>query len=248
MKLYALSNPLMRGDPPGDLKPLQSALRAAKLYLGSIDDVFGQGTANACYRAKYRLGYPMSAVNHTGGQQLLNYLRGTDPLPPLYILRRHARGFGISRNDRIRDKIVTYARWGAVNKYAIHYAQVRPMDHLNAVQALPWTTDCSEFVTTIYKWAGAPDPNGRGYDGLGYTGTMLDHGVSLPLHSAKRGDAVIWGWSPGHHTAVLIEDGSNGDPLIVSHGSERGPLELRLSAENMAQHGRPMTFKRYLSD
>lgn len=248
MRLYALANPLMRGNPPGDLKPLQAALCKARLYLGPIDDIFGPATADACFRAKYRLGYPMSAVNHTGGQQLLNYLRGADALPPLFVLRRHARGFGLTRNQQIREKIVAYARWGVTNNQAIHYAETRPMDHLNQVQALPWTTDCSEFVTTIYKWAGAPDPNGMGYSGWGYTGTMLDHGVSVPLHSVKAGDAVIWGVSPGHHTAVFVEDGTVADPLIVSHGSEAGPSLERLSAETAAQGYRPMTFKRYLSD
>jgi hypothetical protein len=243
MKLYALANPLMRGD---DLKSLQTALARARIYVGPVDGVFGKGTADACYRAKYRLGFPIKAVNHTGGQQLLNFLNGTKALPPTFVVRRHARGFGISAADRIRARIVDYARWGAENTYQIHYAQVRPMDHLNKPQVLPWYTDCSEFVTTIYHWAGAPDPNGFGYNGYGFTGTMLDHGVSIPLFQVKKGDVVIWGAPPGHHTAVFVEDGS-ADPLIVSHGSERGPLLLRLSQENLAQHGRGMTFKRYLS-
>lgn len=245
MKTYCVANPLFHAE---EIKPLQVALKSAKLYNGSVDGTFGAGTGDACYRAKYRLGYAMSAVNHCGGQQLLNYLNGTDALPVAYRLRRRARGFGISSGDRQRERIVTFARWGALNTAAIHYAQVRPMDHLNMVEALPWTTDCSEFVTTIYKWAGAPDPNGRGYDGLGYTGTMLDHGVSIPLFQVRKGDVVIWGSFPGHHTAVFTEDGSAGDPLIVSHGSERGPLELRLSNENAAQGGRPTTFKRYVAD
>lgn len=244
MKTYCLTNPLAHAE---EIKRLQGALKFAKLYSGPIDGTFGAGTADACHRAKYRLGYPLSAVNHCGGQTLLDYLTGAVHLPPLYVIRRHARGFGISKNDQIREKIITYARWGALNTAAIHYAQVRPMDHLNLVEALPWTTDCSEFVTTVYKWAGAPDPNGRGFDGLGYTGTMLDHGVTIPLFQVRKGDVVIWGSFPGHHTAVFVEDGSSGDPLIVSHGSERGPLELRLSQETAAQGGRLATYKRYFS-
>lgn len=244
MKIYALTNPLMHG---ADLKPLQAALAKARIYNGPIDGTFGKGTADACYRAKFRLGYPLKSVTHTGGQQLLNFLNGSKKLPPLFVVRRHARGFGISAADRTREKIVEYARWGAINTYQIHYAQVRPMDHLNKQQVLPWYTDCSEFVTTIYHWAKAPDPNGFGYNGYGFTGSMLDHGVSIPLAQVKAGDVVIWGYAPGHHTAVFVEAGVHGDPLIVSHGSERGPLELRLSAENLAQRGRTMTFKRYLS-
>jgi hypothetical protein len=244
MKVYALTNPLMHGE---DLKPLQTALAKTRIYQGPIDGVFGKGTADACYRAKYRLGYPIKSVTHTGGQQLLNFLNGSRPLPPFFVARRHVRGFGISANDRMRAKIVEYAKWGAENTFQIHYAQVRPMDHLNKVKALPWYTDCSEFVTTVYHWAGAPDPNGLGYNGYGYTGTMLDHGASIPLFQVKPGDVVIWGWSPGHHTAVFVESGEKPDPLIVSHGSERGPLLIPLSSENLAQNGRPMTFKRYLA-
>lgn len=243
MKVYALTNPLMHGE---DLKPLQTALAKARIYIGPIDGIFGQGTADACYRAKYRLGYPLKAVIRTGGQDLLNFLNGTKQLPPLYIVRRHARGYGISATDRIRGRIVDYAQWGAENTFQIHYAQVRPMDHLNKVKALPWYTDCSEFVTTVYHWAGAPDPNGLGYNGYGFTGSMLDHGVSIPRYQIKPGDVVIWGWAPGHHTAVFVESGEKTDPMIVSHGSESGPLLIPLSAENNAQGGRPMTFKRYL--
>jgi hypothetical protein len=243
MNTICVVNPLVKSP---EIVPLQKALKAAKLYNGPLDGIFGQGTGDACYRAKWRLGYPSSAVNHCGGQTLLDYLTGSKALPPTFVFRRHLRGYGISASDRMRQKIVAFAKWGAVNTAQIHYAQVRPMDHLNKVQALPWTTDCSEFVTTIYKWAGAPDPNGFGYNGYGFTGTMLDHGVSIPLFQVQPGDVVIWGSAPGHHTAVFIEAGTSGDPEIVSHGSERGPLQMLLSTENHAQGGRLMTFKRYL--
>lgn len=240
----------MKGQPPGDLIPLQQALAHIRLYSGAIDDVFGAGTGQACKSAWYRLGAPLASCTPHGDQDLLNLLRGTTPLPPLWILRRHARGFGISTNDRIRDKIVSHAKWAAANEPSIHYAQYRPMDHLNKVRALPWTTDCSEFVTTIYHWSGAPDPNGMGYNGYGYTGTLLERGTPVAIYQVRRGDLVIWGAFPGHHTAVFVEDANSShiDPWIVSHGSERGPLELRLSSENRAQGGRPMSFRRYISD
>ena len=38
--------------------------------------------------------------------------------------------------------------------------------------ALPLTTGCSGFVTICFYEAGAPDPNGLDYSGLGYTGTL----------------------------------------------------------------------------
>lgn len=88
----------------------------------------------------------------------------------------------------------------------------------------PNYADCSAYVTWCL-WCGLhhylqPDVvNGQRWL-AGYTGTMLRHGrvVSQPL----PGDAVIYGhgW-PGEHTALYTGGG-----LVVSHGSEAGPLLL----------------------
>jgi cell wall-associated NlpC family hydrolase len=96
-------------------------------------------------------------------------------------------------------------------------------------QVLPLTTDCSGFATLCYFVAGAPDPNGLGYSGAGWTGTMLRHMGSVEPSEARRGDLVVWGAYPGRHVAILIERGD--DPLLCSHGSERGPIAIRYSEE-----------------
>lgn len=66
----------------------------------------------------------------------------------------------------------------------VHYGQVRPMRtvHLSVSQLDTLlanhgsvTMDCSESVTCLCKWAGLHDPNGLGYDGQGFTGTLLGH-------------------------------------------------------------------------
>jgi hypothetical protein len=238
MRTYSLTNPLQHGD---DLKPLQTALHTTKLYGGPIDGVFGVGTADACKRAKYRLGYPIKAVERTGGQTLLDYLNGSKPLPLAYRLRRHARGYGISREDRLRQKIVAAARRGVADEPQIHYAQIRPMP---ASWYLPMTTDCSGFVTLCYRVAGAKDPNGLAFNGEGYTGTLLDHGESIPLWQAKPGDLVVWGSFPGHHVAVIADIANPADPQLVSHGSEKGPIFVSLLVETAAQR-RPYVVKRY---
>ncbi len=94
-------------------------------------------------------------------------------------------------------------------------------------RSLPLTTDCSGFVTLCYYLAGAPDPNGLGYSGAGWTGTMLRHLV--PTASLRPADVVVWGEYPGHHCALVLEPG--GDPLLCSHGRELGPLAIRYSDE-----------------
>jgi cell wall-associated NlpC family hydrolase len=123
-----------------------------------------------------------------------------------------------------RRKIVAAARWGIANEPRIHYGEIRPIPF---GRALPLTTDCSGFVTVCYFLAGAPDPNGLAYSGAGYTGTLLGH---LPhVAAARAGDLVVWGSYPGRHCAIVLEAGH--DPLLASHGSERGPIAIRFSEE-----------------
>lgn len=131
----------------------------------------------------------------------------------------------------------------------IHYAEIRPMRtiHMNENvmrfkldQDGAITMDCSEAVTCLCKWAGLHDPNGLSYDGAGFTGTLLQH---LPHYSkpslAMVGALVVFGPGSGEHVCMVLERGQN--PLLFSHGMERGPLAIRLSAERK-WHNLPVTF------
>jgi cell wall-associated NlpC family hydrolase len=111
-------------------------------------------------------------------------------------------------------RIVAAARWGIANEPRIHYGEARPFP---LTRLLPLTTDCSGFVTLCYYLAGAPDPNGLGYNGQGWTGTLLGH--LGPTVFLLPGDIVVWGEYPGHHCALVLEAGD--DPLMCSHGRER---------------------------
>jgi hypothetical protein len=126
----------------------------------------------------------------------------------------------------VRRGIVAAARWGIRNEARIHYAQIRPIP---LRRALPLTTDCSGFATLCYYLAGAPDPNGLDYSGHGWTGTLLENMENIDRRAVKAGDLVVWGEYPGHHCAIVLEPGD--DPRLVSHGQERGPLEIRFSTE-----------------
>ena len=46
-------------------------------------------------------------------------------------------------------------------------------------------------MTLCYKAAGAPDPNGNGYDGTGYTGTLVQQGRWTD--DPEPGDLVFYG-------------------------------------------------------
>jgi len=131
----------------------------------------------------------------------------------------------------------------------IHYAQIRPMRTVALSEAQldtllnhghGITMDCSEAVTCLCKWAGLHDPNGLGYDGSGFTGTMLAH---LPHYSnptaAGIGALCVYGPPPGDHVAMVMQPGD--DPVMWSHGGEGGPLRVRWSVERAA-HRKPYTF------
>jgi cell wall-associated NlpC family hydrolase len=145
-----------------------------------------------------------------------------------------------------RAEIVAYWRWTIANEAKWHYAQERPMERLHdkkGLQQLPRTADCSEHFTDGYAFAGALDPNGANFAGTGFTGTLIANGYQVPKSEAQPGDAVIFGSNPGHHVCGVLVPGD--DPLLVSHGQERGPFAIRFSQEAAFQSG-PARFFRYL--
>jgi hypothetical protein len=126
------------------------------------------------------------------------------------------------------------------NAAQIHYLEVRPIRGLHQPRALPITTDCSGFVTLCFAWAGAADPNGLGYDGSGYTGTLLSHCVAVK-EEPQIGDLVIFGPGNGEHVATVINPAQ--PVTLVSHGTAAGPHEIALR-EEAAMHHAPIRFVR----
>lgn len=106
--------------------------------------------------------------------------------------------------------------------------------------------DCSEMVTELSRWVGLDDPNGLGYRYAGYTGTMLRNprlkhylnprgagvGAIGVYYSARKPDGI--------HAVMVRKPGRN--PVVFSHGSERGPLFLTLEAEHAYHAGESFTF------
>lgn len=101
-----------------------------------------------------------------------------------------------------------------------HYTQTRPYAGTVAL----WRTqggDCSGTSILIYKEAGCPDPNGTGYDGSGYTGSLDKQGVHVEPAQTAPGDLCFYGPGSSEHVTVAIGGG-----MCVSHGSEGGPRTL----------------------
>lgn len=107
-----------------------------------------------------------------------------------------------------RAAIVQAAKKALRTSNRYRYARVRPMpDTLfpsNFVALI--LTDCSGFATLCYKAAGAPDPNGLGYNGAGWTGTLAAHGRRT--NDPQPGDLCFYGTAPPfNHVAVYIGGG-----------------------------------------
>jgi hypothetical protein len=131
----------------------------------------------------------------------------------------------IPKKKTKRDVIVATAILGYNKRSLINYTQSSlRMDgvkhHIHPPQVPHWE-DCSSFATWCYWVAGASDPNGLGYSGLGFTGTLATQGrrVSTP----KPGDLGLYGFFPYHHVVVYIGNGR-----CISHGSSVGPLLLNV--------------------
>jgi peptidoglycan hydrolase-like protein with peptidoglycan-binding domain len=236
-----LTNPFMKGD---DVRQMQQLLESHGFPCGGIDGEYGPATAEATKRAKFALGYPQPKVDGAFGPVLLGLLTGTIKTPADYAKRAQARKAQLTRHGGFRAAIVEHGRWGIAHEPQIHYQQSRPIDGLGHPRKLPLNTDCSGFVTDCYNWAGAPDPNGRKYNGEGFTGTLLATGRRITKSQARPGDLVVYGPGTGHHVCMVLEAGE--DPLLVSHGQEKGPLAIRHSAEVAAQPP-PVTFLSYLN-
>lgn len=131
----------------------------------------------------------------------------------------------LSTADLKRQKIVSTAMHGYNNRYGIHYTQsgLRMQGVRQKIRppAYPRYEDCSSFATWCYWVAGVSDPNGLGYSGYGYTGTLARHGVRISTAQMKPGDLIFYGWFPHNHVTIYVGNGR-----CVSHGSESGPVLL----------------------
>jgi hypothetical protein len=85
----------------------------------------------------------------------------------------------------------------------------------------------------IYEAAGFDDPNGRGYDGYGYTGTLVAHGRAVKRSEIQPCDLVFYGsasprpgfpaGAPTHVGMVMDRAGA-----IFTFGSDPGPSFRRI--------------------
>src|ERR1051325_2395486 len=125
--------------------------------------------------------------------------------------------------NKIRSTGVAAAMFWYAHRYSTAYSQARPFPIIKPPQVAS-RLDCSGFATLCWYASGGPDPNGRGYDGQGYTGTLKNHGTRVySVEELRPLDLIFYGFSAGKpgfnpgdppHAAVY-----GGNPMVVSNGS-----------------------------
>jgi hypothetical protein len=157
---------------------------------------------------------------------------------------------GLSYNQRIRcrDRVVDALKLALAHKAAVHYTQEIPQrwegiakNRRAHLGEFPAHSDCSSFATWAL-WNGLfllyrlPDRvNGQNWK-AGFTGTMLDRGMRVrDVGSVMRGDCVFYA-NPTHVAVVVSRtDGPTGKPMVISHGSEKGPHHLPFDYKPVTQ-------------
>jgi len=239
----SVASPLIEGPDVSALQGAVNKFLAANKLNGhlEVDGEFGERTAALTNKAGYGLGLEAAGdspdhitrivvqdeqhdIRNPDGRSDAQKERSKRRIPEM---QQKERENGAGHPGSLRDKILENALWGVANTVQIHYRQSRPIDGHGSPRKLPLYTDCSGFATDCYEWAGAPDPNGRGFDGYGYTGTMLQACRHIAKAEALPGDLVVYGSFPGMHVVLLREPGSVADPMTISHGQEAGPLLVR---------------------
>jgi cell wall-associated NlpC family hydrolase len=130
----------------------------------------------------------------------------------VYLVQRAEKKFDVSPRDIVRGAFLAMLRTAPTPYY-----QVRP--YPSSVSGFDiHGSDCSGTFTLAYKLAHdhfgskVQDPNGLGFNGQGYTGTLDAHGTRISGSQAKPGDAAFFYSDHGHVTGYL------GDGKLFSHG------------------------------
>ena len=91
------------------------------------------------------------------------------------------------------------------------------------------------FRDALLQVGGRSRSERNGYNGAGYTGTLEAHMRHIPQIQLQPGDLCLW---KGKHVSLVVQAGA--DPLLISHGEEKGPYAIRFSAQKRGFRGTPL--------
>src|SRR4029077_11462310 len=187
--------------------------------------VIDEQTANAIRSARIPTGLPNAGqpLLDATAINLLEDYTASQSKPPA------------SSIDAVREAITDYCQRSIQSEPGIHYLQERAIQAFGVPPETGFSTDCSGHSTCAYYWArkqtgvAVPDPNGNGYNGYGYTGTLVNNPKVQPPY--KVGDLALYGpsLSATSHVVTCFQAGDALSSLWCSHGSEAAPYDVSLS-------------------
>lgn len=149
MTTLVLSSPETKGALVKETQKLLSDNPYGTFYAGLVDGEYGIVTAQAAYRAKYRLGYPLEDINQEAGDLLRSYLSGSKPLSPANLARRKARAVSTTP---LRVKALTEAKKYIGRKESPFGSNHTWLDSWWGFGGFPW---CAVFISYCYANAGS---------------------------------------------------------------------------------------------
>lgn len=227
---------LIQGDQGKDVIAVKRALsHAGYIEWGAFTDIYGQYMNTAI--SNFERDNGITPVGRGYGPKVHQKLEAThvkgDPSKwsfqpyEINLMRQEAALLKASPEQRVRGGIVAAGFYWYANRARIPYSEWRPFDLVKPpdLPSHPW--DCSAYVTNCHYAGGAPDPNGRGYNNQGYTGTLMSQGTRCQLSDLKPGDLVFYGFSSGGGLAfpsgspthvALFTGYQGGTAMVLSNG------------------------------
>jgi hypothetical protein len=137
--------------------------------------------------------------------------------------------------------MLSWAAWGIENQANFVYtetAERSQMFNLTPGEIPPGGihADCSQFYSSVERWAGGTICNDTDY-----TGTLLEKGQLVDPTNVRSADCVIWGPGTGEHAAMLTDHDEGGWWTVGFGHSPGAPDRVRLPDMTawMVAHGHP---------
>ena len=230
---------LRAGDRGPDVLALQQALHKALGAEARNNQKGDYGSKTVHDVHLFKLGWTKQTSGEVFGSNAWGHIEKYIGLKQQRLLKEaqhlEAQRAAETQEQKIRGLIVAEAVWMLANRGMFVYRQFRPYpSSLRILQARD-ECDCSSSCTLWYKAGGAVDPNGLGYSGQGYTGTLWGRGEAVQTPAPT--DLCFYG-NMGNgipsHVAMCVEPG-----YVISFGHtpvSKYPVNYRPGEFRGARH------------